>query len=68
MSSSLYNEFNSTPVNSMGNLLNQFNQFRSLFNGNPEAQVRQMLQNGQMSQAQFQKFAQMASQLRPFLK
>jgi len=36
--------------------------------GNPEAQVKQMLQNGQMSQAQFEQLAQTANQLRKLIK
>ena len=65
--SSLFNDFNQ-PTNNMTNLLSQFNQFRSTFSGNPEAQVKQMIQNGQMSQEQFNEIAQMANQLYRFIK
>lgn len=68
MSNSLFNDFNSNPMSQMGNFINQFNQFRSTFSGNPEAQVKQMLQNGQMSQEQFQQLSQMANQIMPLLK
>ena len=70
MSNSLFNDFNQSPnpMGQMGNFINQFNQFRSTFSGNPEAQVKQMLQNGQMSQAQFEQLAQTANQLRKLIK
>ena len=65
--SSLFNDFNQ-PTNNMANLLFQFNQFRSTFSGNPEQQVKQLLQSGRMSQEQFNQFAQTANQLRQLLK
>ena len=68
MNNSLFNEFNSIPTNNITSMLNRFNQFRSMFMGNPEAQVKQMLQSGRMSQEQFNQIAQMANQLRPFIK
>lgn len=68
MSNSLFNDFNPNPMSQMGNFINQFNQFRSTFSGNPEAQVKQMLQSGRMSQEQFQQLSQMANQIMPLLK
>lgn len=68
MSNSLFNDFNQNPMSQMGNFINQFNQFRSTFSGNPEAQVKQMLQSGRMSQEQFQQLSQMANQIMPLLK
>lgn len=66
--SSLYNDFNPGPISNIANLLSQFNQFSSTFSGNPEMRVKQMLQNGQMSQEQFNEIAQMANQLYRFIK
>lgn len=66
--SSLYNDFNPNPMNRMGNLINQFNQFRSTFSGNPEQQVKQLLQSGKMSQDQFNQLAQTANQLYRLMK
>lgn len=68
MSNSLFNDFNQNPMSQMDNFINQFNQFRSTFSGNPEAQVKQMLQSGKMSQEQFQQLSQMANQIMPLLK
>ena len=67
---SLFNDFNPTPnpLGQMSNLINQFNNFRSTFMGNPETQVKQLLQSGRMSQEQFQQLAQMANQLQRFVK
>ena len=65
--SSLFNDFNQ-PTNNMANLLSQFNQFRSTFSGNPEQQVKQLIQSGRMSQEQFNQLAQTANLLRQFIK
>ena len=62
--SSLYNAFNPNPMGKMGDFINQFNQFRSTFSGNPEAQVKQLIQSGRMSQEQFNQLAQTANMLR----
>lgn len=66
--SSLFNDFNSGQPNNIANLLSQFNQFCSTFSGNPEQQVKQLLQSGRMSQEQFNQLAQTANQLRQLLK
>jgi hypothetical protein len=62
--SSLYNDFNPNPMGKMGDFINQFNQFRSTFSGNPEVQVKQLIQSGRMSQEQFNQLAQTANMLR----
>lgn len=68
--SSLFNEFQqpNAPNGQMNNFINQFNQFRSMFSGNPEQQVKQLLSSGKMSQEQFNQFAQTANQLRKLFK
>lgn len=72
MNNSLFNTFNQNqmpmPQNQLTNMINSFNQFRTAFSGNPEQRVKSMLQNGQMSQQQFEQLAQMANQLRPLIK
>ena len=65
---SLFKEFNPTPMGDLTSFLNRFNQFSSQFSGNPETRVRQLLQTGQMSQEQFNQFAQTATQLRKLIK
>ena len=65
---SLYNDFNPQLNNQMNNFVNQFNQFRSMFTGNPEQQVKQLINSGRMSQQQFNQLAQTANQLRQLIK
>ena len=58
----------SAPVNPTIGLLQKFQQFRSGFKGNAEQTVKQMLQNGQISQQQYNNAVQMAQQLQELLK
>ena len=51
-----------TPMNDFSNMMSQFNQFKNSFNGNPKQIVMNMLQNGQMSQQQFNQLKSMAQQ------
>lgn len=69
MSNSLFNEFNSNSnsISQFNNFLTQFNQYRSTFKGNPEAQVKQFLQSGRMSQEQFNQLAETATMLRKLI-
>lgn len=69
MSNSLFNLIGSpTPPVANNDFLIQFNQFRSMFTGNPQEQVQKLLQNGQMTQDQFNDYAQKATQLRSLIK
>ena len=65
---SLFKDFNPTPMGDLTNFLSRFNQFSSQFSGNPETRVKQLLQSGQMSQEQFNQFAQTANMLRKLIK
>ena len=49
-------------------MMQQFNQFRRNFNGNPQQAVMNLLQQGMMSNEQFQQLSQMANQFRNFMK
>lgn len=69
------NNFNGSPQNNMFNpfggfmnFMNQFNQFRSGVQGNPQQMVQNMIQNGQMSQEQFNQLSNMANQILPFIR
>lgn len=44
------------------NMIQQFNQFRQNFQGDPRQQVQQMLSSGQMTQQQFDQLSSMAQQ------
>ena len=60
------------PINTpMGNamaMLKQFQQFKNSFHGDPKAEVIKLLNNGQMSQAQFNQYQQMAQQFQSLIK
>ena len=43
-------------------LLQRFQQFRQMFNGDPRQQVQQLLNSGKVSQAQYNQAVQMANQ------
>lgn len=58
----------SNPGGNMMNLLQQFKQFRSTFQGNPQEQVQQLLRSGRVSQAQYENAVKMAQQLQGLLK
>ena len=49
-------------------MIQQFNQFRRTFNGNPQQAVMNMLRQGMMTNAQFQQLSQMANQFQNFMK
>lgn len=55
------------PMNDMNEMINQFNQFQSTFQGDPQQMVQQMLQSGQMSQAQFNQLSMMAQMFKQML-
>ena len=58
----LYNQLN--PQN---NVLRRFNQFRNQFKGDPRQQIQQMLNSGQISQAQYNQAVQQAQMLQKML-
>lgn len=58
----------SNPGGNMMNLLQQFKQFKSTFQGNPQEQVQQLLRSGRVSQAQYENAVKMAQQLQGLLK
>lgn len=68
--SSLFNMFGNQrlPINNgFANMMGQFNQFKQNFQGNPEQQVKQLLDTGQMTQEQFNKLSQMATQFQQMM-
>lgn len=48
-------------------MLQRFLQFRQNFQGDPRAQIQQMLNSGQISQQQYNNAVQMAQQLQQML-
>ena len=55
-------------LNPMANMMQEFQKFKQNFQGDPKAQVQQMLSSGQISQEQFNKASQMANQMMKFMK
>ena len=62
MSNPLYTQMNN------GNLINQFQQFRNAFKGDPKQKVQELLNSGKVSQAQYDRAVQMATQLQGLIK
>lgn len=65
MSNPLYQMFGGQPqppMNPANNLMQQFNQFRANFQGNPQQMVQNLIQSGKMTQQQFEQYSQMANQ------
>ena len=56
------------PTTVTESMLQQFQQFKNSFKGNPKQVVMNMLQSGQISNPQLQQVMQMAKQLKGILK
>lgn len=57
------------PVNRFNpEMVQQFNQFRRNFNGNPQQAVMNLMKQGMMSNEQFQQLSQMAKQFQNFMR
>ena len=59
---------NNSPFGNIFNLINQYNQFKNSFQGDPKTQVQQLLNIGQMSQEQLNQLQSWAKQLQSILK
>lgn len=58
----------SSPFSNFSNMLNQFRNFKSQFQGDPQQQVQQLLNSGQMTQEQFNQLSQLAQQFQNTMK
>ena len=56
------------PMGQFQRLMQQFNQFRATFQGDPKAEVEKLLQSGIMSQQQLNQLQAMAKQFESFLR
>ena len=54
-------------MNPMNGLVQRFQQFRQMFQGDPRQQVQQLLNSGRVSQDQYNRAVQMAQQLQKML-
>ena len=66
MPNSLYNQLG--PQNGLSKMINEINSFKNNFHGDPKAEVERMMQNGQLSQEQFNQFAQVANELSKYIR
>lgn len=55
-------------MGNMQNLVQQFQQFRNSFRGDPKQQIQQMLNSGRVSQEQYNNAMRMAQQMQNLLK
>ena len=62
MSNPLYQQIGNTQMGN-GNILQRFQQFRQMFQGDPRTQVQQLLNSGRVSQEQYNQAVQMAQQM-----
>lgn len=66
MNNSLYNDFG--PKDNVAQFINEVSNFKKGFKGDPRAEVEKMLKSGQLSQAQFNQYAQLANELSKYIK
>jgi hypothetical protein len=66
MNNSLYNSFGMQ--NNISQIVNDFNNFKNSFKGDPRAEVEKMMRSGQLSQEQFNQYAQMANELSKYIR
>lgn len=64
MANPLYNAMQNNPYD---NMIGQIKQFGQSIQGDPKQMVQQLLNTGQMSQNEFNRYAQMAQQIAPFM-
>lgn len=57
-----------SPMGNVMQLLRQFQQFRSAFQGDPKKQVEELRKSGKMSDEQYHQLEAMARQIMPFIK
>ena len=60
----LFNQFGNNPLTQFAQ---QLDQFRKTFTGDPRAEVQKMLNSGRLSQAQYNRYAQLATQIQKAL-
>lgn len=56
------------PMGQFQRMIQQLNQFRSTFQGDPKAEVEKLLQSGKMSQQQLNQLQAMAKQIQSLIK
>lgn len=68
MSNPIYNMYGAgKQLGNLTGLVQQFNQFRRAFQGDPRQQVQELLNSGRVSQAQYDQAVKTAAELRKIL-
>ena len=69
MSNPLFNMFGGQMQNNgVNDIVAQINNFKATFKGDPRQKVQELLNSGQMTQAQFNELSQRANQIMAMLK
>jgi hypothetical protein len=71
MAHDLFRQFGNQPAPNDGGfsqLVAEVKRMQQTFRGNPQEEVQRLLQSGQMTQEQFNKYAQMANQIAPMIR
>ena len=67
MANPLYSDFGKNNQNGFSAIVGQVQQMMKTFKGNPKEEVQRLLNSGQLSQQQFNQFAQIANQIMAFM-
>lgn len=67
MANPLYSDFGKHNQNGLPDIVGQVQQMMKTFKGNPKEEVQRLLNSGQLSQQQFNQFAQIANQIMAFM-
>lgn len=68
MANPLFNLFGNSQYGNMSGLIQQYQQFKNSFKGDPRQQVQQMLNSGRITQDDYNKAVQMANTFQRMLK
>lgn len=67
MANSLYNMLGGNSGNGFDQFMEKFNQFRQSFSGDPKQTVQQLLNSGRMTQEQYNRLSQAATQIQKMM-
>lgn len=68
MPNPFYNRFNGGNQSGPMSLIQRFKEFKANFQGDPQQQVQNLLNSGQMTQEQFNNLSNMATQFKEMFK
>lgn len=68
MANPLFDMYAQNQFGNLGGLVQQFQQFRQAFQGDPRQQIQQLLNSGKVSQEQYNRAVQMAKAFQQMLK